>query len=333
MEITRLCTSLKMEPLPPPSKKRRHEEMSPEEKDRELGRKMKAFCGLPLENKLKMSFATYEWPPFYQIYAKQWVELAESVKTERQYCVIDPKHHPEHRYVRVLPFEDNQVVLKNGTQTNGSAITSLCNANKTEYIAMSAPTSIFRRQLLEMILEQSIGVVVKLANVDDAPYFPPQGERLRVDGKYTITHLAESSYFKGKFSVNKQFFSIRKTGESVVYTFLQLSINGPWSFRYTMSHIEWIELVNEIDEYMKRQDIQGPLIVHCDGGLSRTGTFIAAREIIHLFNENKFLDVNQVILSLRKQRAGMVQTLEQYFALQDIASYLEMASTQPDGSQ
>jgi tyrosine-protein phosphatase non-receptor type 9 len=75
----------------------------------------------------------------------------------------------------------------------------------------------------------------------------------------------------------------------------------------------------------------GTPVLHCSAGIGRTGTFIAVdvllRRVDAWFREGgptkeeveAALDVPQLVHSMRQQRGGMVQTLEQYVFLYQAA--------------
>ena len=62
--------------------------------------------------------------------------------------------------------------------------------------------------------------------------------------------------------------------------------------------------------------LAGPMTVHCSAGIGRTGTFIALDCLVAALSERgpleTALDVQMLVKILRRQRFGMVQTLEQY---------------------
>lgn len=55
-----------------------------------------------------------------------------------------------------------------------------------------------------------------------------------------------------------------------------------------------------------------PVLVHCSAGIGRTGTFIAISNLIEMMIENKRITPKRVVAEMRKQRAFLVQTWEQY---------------------
>ncbi len=60
-------------------------------------------------------------------------------------------------------------------------------------------------------------------------------------------------------------------------------------------------------------DSSGPAIVHCSAGIGRTGVLIAADIGIQgILQGDPKVDVLRVVSTMRQDRAGMVQTKDQY---------------------
>ena len=59
-----------------------------------------------------------------------------------------------------------------------------------------------------------------------------------------------------------------------------------------------------------------PLLVHCSAGIGRSGTFISIDICLSLIEIGKcskqYVNIPQIVLDLRKQRIGMIQTPEQF---------------------
>ena len=56
----------------------------------------------------------------------------------------------------------------------------------------------------------------------------------------------------------------------------------------------------------------GPVVVHCSPGTGRTGTLIALDLGIRQYEITRTVDVPRVVYTIRRDRAGAVQTKEQY---------------------
>ena len=95
---------------------------------------------------------------------------------------------------------------------------------------------------------------------------------------------------------------------------------------------ELIKLIDHVDSYVEKgNDPNAPLFVHCRAGVGRTGTFITARELKYLhdneteeINEENFVAwMKKLILSGRKQRGNSyVQMPEQMETILDVGNEL-----------
>lgn len=56
----------------------------------------------------------------------------------------------------------------------------------------------------------------------------------------------------------------------------------------------------------------GPHVVHCSPGTARTGTVIACDIVARDFEQSRSVDIPKTVYSVRRCRAGAVQTRDQY---------------------
>ena len=66
-------------------------------------------------------------------------------------------------------------------------------------------------------------------------------------------------------------------------------------------------------------DSAGPAVVHCSSGIGRTGVLIACDIGMQgLLQGEPRVDVLRIVSTLRQDRAGMVQTREQYRFIHEV---------------
>jgi len=63
---------------------------------------------------------------------------------------------------------------------------------------------------------------------------------------------------------------------------------------------------------MKNQKKNGPVVVHCSAGIGRTAVFIAVHNCIEQLRQDEMIDLFTIVLRLRLQRNGMIQSMDQY---------------------
>jgi len=81
-----------------------------------------------------------------------------------------------------------------------------------------------------------------------------------------------------------------------------------------------VELIHEIEQY--RKGLNDPILVHCSAGIGRTGTFVAIHASLHRDKFGQEIDVKNLVLHLRSQREGMVQSSDQYLFIYKVLSFI-----------
>jgi receptor-type tyrosine-protein phosphatase R len=87
-----------------------------------------------------------------------------------------------------------------------------------------------------------------------------------------------------------------------------------------------IQLIRQVEAFRSFKSTsnligKGPVLVHCSAGIGRTGCFIAISAGIKQIESENLIDVVQIVCRLRKDRGGMVQTLEQYEFIYQVLAY------------
>jgi len=71
------------------------------------------------------------------------------------------------------------------------------------------------------------------------------------------------------------------------------------------------DLCEKVNTFMKSSE-GGPIVVHCSAGLGRSGSFIGIHFSLNHLTENSHVNILNLILQMRQDRIGMVQTEKQY---------------------
>ena len=64
-----------------------------------------------------------------------------------------------------------------------------------------------------------------------------------------------------------------------------------------------------------------PVLVHCSAGVGRTGCFLAISLGIRQLDAENHVDIVHIVCNLRRERGGMIQTLEQYEFIYRVLAY------------
>jgi len=76
--------------------------------------------------------------------------------------------------------------------------------------------------------------------------------------------------------------------------------------------IRWLDEADSLYEDLKSGI--GPIIVHCFGGVGRTGTFLTIHSALQKMKRRggNAMQIEQLLSLMRHERANLVQTAEQY---------------------
>eukprot|EP00877_Chromochloris_zofingiensis_P002632 jgi/Chrzof1/1236/Cz01g45230.t1 len=240
---------------------------------------------------------------------------------------LKPGCRSKNRYVDVVPYDCNRVVLtgRHCDYINASYIRDQVDGSQGHaYIATQGPLSNTVEEFWHMVQVTNTSAIVMLTNLADhgkvkcAPYYP-EGEKqsLTLPGvQVTCVHAS-------------------KIGDVISFRQLEVIFPGTGEQRW-VNHYHYMAWP-DFGVPQRTQDIRRlcralddcrrtgcHITVHCSAGVGRTGSFCAVDVLLqrldwlklqHTCDPNvirQAMDVSQLVLSLRKQRPGMVQTGDQY---------------------
>lgn len=227
----------------------------------------------------------------------------------------------KNRYRDVLPNEGTRVVLEPVTaRGDGDYI----NANYVDarrlfgvpfvYIAAQAPTKGSIGDFWRMVWENNSAFIVMLcAEVESgknksARYFPDREGGMIYCGAVSVVLETEN-----------------RRQDTVFRSCLVRNENGQERRVFHMQHIRWpdqgiphsshglIEMIAALGK--SPLSTQTPIVVHCSGGIGRTGVFIALHVALALFQLERPISVPRIVQYLKYCRTGMVQRKDQYLFL------------------
>ncbi|XP_072950641.1 protein-tyrosine-phosphatase PTP1 isoform X2 [Typha angustifolia] len=254
-----------------------------------------------------------------------WLQAMRLTKDEmarRCSVALEDVNLHKNRYIDVLPF-DNTRVLLNSTRDNksfgngyinASFVTTASTGKVSQFIATQGPLPQTFEDFWEMIIQNRCPVIVMLTLIDS-----PKMMRKCADYFQAENGLREF----GKVSVLTK--TTKVTSSSIVLRCLEVQhkeAGEPLSVLH-IQYPEWPdhgvpEYTGPVREILKRlyhvpPDI-GPIVVHCSAGIGRTGTYCTVHNTIQriLLGDMSSLNLVKTIADFRSQRAGMVQTVEQF---------------------
>lgn len=224
----------------------------------------------------------------------------------------------KNRYANVIPLPESRVPLR---KLNDDPLSEYINANYVRgpknatkyYIACQAPLDTTVTDFWRMIWEQQCKVIIMLTDLVEngvekcTEYVPP-------------SEVTDCHRLYGDFQVT---LKKRETKEKYVISTLYLKNLENNTFR-EVHHIWYLwpttglqsDGAGLIAVLLEARALQrggpGPIVVHCSPGTGRTGTLIALDLGIRQYEITRTVDVPRVVYTIRRDRAGAVQTKEQY---------------------
>ncbi|XP_012227882.1 receptor-type tyrosine-protein phosphatase zeta isoform X2 [Linepithema humile] len=231
---------------------------------------------------------------------------------------LPPGAEVKNRYANVIPLPETRVPLQ---KLNNDALTEYINAsyvrgpkNATKYyIACQAPIESTVTDFWRMIWEQQSKVIIMLTDLVEnevekcTEYIPP-------------SEVTDCHRLYGDFQVT---LKKRETKEKYAISTLHLKNLENNTYREVF-HIWYLWPVSGVQSdgtgliavLLEARALQrggpGPIVVHCSPGTGRTGTLIALDLGIRQYEITRTVDVPRVVYTIRRDRAGAVQTKEQY---------------------
>jgi len=235
---------------------------------------------------------------------------------------IQPFNQHKNRYKNILPFETTRIKLpiipgvEGSDYVNASYIGGLMPDSENAYIAAQGPLEHTVEDFWRLIWHTNVVTVVMLAQeiemgkVKVFRYWPDDATGFLIHQLHVslVSEVVEGEIITRTISVKD-----RNTG--VTRTIRQYNYIG-WPDQGCPTDASgfnsMLKIVNDVNPPGK------PMLVHCSAGIGRTGTFLVVHAVLaaaRLLLSESFpvnLDVKRLLIRMRSQRSGLVQTADQY---------------------
>lgn len=233
-----------------------------------------------------------------------------------------PQNMCKNRYYNVLPNEESRVKLHALVEGDGDYINAnfvSCEKARRKYILTQAPLPNTMNDMWRMIWQEKVPVIVCLTKLSEGEvqkahkYWPDEGQTTqfgRLYVKQTKAHLVSN----------------------IAVRYFDIWMEGGKDHALSVTHMHYLDwpdhgapastqpirmLANLVSE---KAGVSGPVVVHCSAGVGRAGTFVAIHITLNQLEKfpisqssSKFpINIKEVVSTLRSQREGTVQTVEQY---------------------
>jgi protein tyrosine phosphatase len=177
-----------------------------------------------------------------------------------------------------------------------------------------------------MIWQENISIIVMTTNIRESgtmkcfPYWPGETNEYLNTGLYQIQNEKSDKY------------------DSFIVTILLMKKKNTSEIRtiYHAHYLKWPDhgvpagtkdallFLEKVEYYKQLTQTKSPILLHCSAGIGRTGTFCAIDIGIKQYLNEKILDIPSIVVQMRHERAGSVQTEEQYlFAYLALMDYIK----------
>ncbi|XP_053549781.1 receptor-type tyrosine-protein phosphatase C isoform X2 [Bombina bombina] len=251
-----------------------------------------------------------------------------TIKEARKSC-----NQPKNRYVDILPYDDNRVILSEIHGDNGSDYINASYINgfkePKKYIAAQGPKDETMNDFWRMIWEQKSSIIVMVTRCEEgnrnkcAQYWPSLDEDTETFGDI-IVKITDENIFPDYITRKLHVVHKREKSEREV-THIQFTV---WPDHGVPDEpnllLKLRRRVNALSNFFS-----GPIIVHCSAGVGRTGTYISIDAMLERLEAEGSVNVYDFVVQLRRQRCLMVQVESQYiFIHKSLVEYNQFGETE-----
>ncbi|XP_073718429.1 receptor-type tyrosine-protein phosphatase C [Misgurnus anguillicaudatus] len=226
------------------------------------------------------------------------------------------ENQSKNRYVDILPYDYNRVVLTEGSNDyiNASFIEGFKEPKK--YIAAQGPKDETIEDFWRMIWEQKSSIIVMVTRCEEgnktkcAQYWPYLERETEIYEDFVVKIKSEEHcpdyIIRHLLVTNKR----EKAAEREV-THIQFTSWPDHGVPGDPSLL--LKLRRRVNSF--KNFFSGPIVIHCSAGVGRTGTYIGIDAMIESLESEGRMDIYGYVAKLRRQRCLMVQVESQYILI------------------
>ncbi|XP_030761849.1 tyrosine-protein phosphatase non-receptor type 2 isoform X2 [Sitophilus oryzae] len=296
----------------------------------------------PLPNNIETEYlelnSADDWPAFYQKIRAKSLKLGGQC-TE----ALKPQNKILNRYRDVHPYDHSRIKLQRGSTDYINA--NLCKVEKAnrKYILTQGPLSNTVSHFWLMVWEQDSKAVLMLNKLIEkkaekcSQYWPPSiGAVINfADVGLSLEYLEQQDHSYYLTRVLR--LTDIESGKS--RDILQFHYTTWPDFGVPCSPTKFLDFLKKVRNAGVLEEEVGPPVVHCSAGIGRSGTFCLVDSCLVLIEKYGLNSVNveDVLLEMRKYRTGLIQTHEQlrfsYQAIIEGAKQLLNSNNSDDESE
>lgn len=248
---------------------------------------------------------------------KEWEELCNyEADRDEAFVGVDKANMSKNRYSDILPYDHNRVVLQKKDETgcdyiNASFITDDDPRNPA-YIATQGPLEHTAGDFWQMVWQQNSIIIVSLCRTVEygsakcMQYWPSNGAHTY--GDFEVRLVSEHVWCED-YLVRSFYLKNKRTNQTKTVTQFQFLTWAENDMTPTIKSI--LDFRRKVNKSYNRKSF--PIIVHCNDGIGRTGTYILIDMILNkIVKEAKEIDLAATVEYMRDQRRDMVKNKSQF---------------------
>uniref|UniRef100_A0A8C0GHX6 Receptor-type tyrosine-protein phosphatase eta n=1 Tax=Chelonoidis abingdonii TaxID=106734 RepID=A0A8C0GHX6_CHEAB len=259
-------------------------------------------------------------------FAEEYEELRSVGINQPKFAAELTENRRKNRYNNVLPYDISRVKLSIQNHPADDYI----NANympgynsKKEFIAAQGPLPNTVQDFWRMIWEKNIYAIVMLTKCVEQgrtkceEYWPDKGSNYYDD--ITVTLVSECVL--PEWTIRD--FIVEGSNATESHSVRQFHFTSWPDHGVPETTDLLINFRHLVQENIRQNPPDSPILVHCSAGVGRTGTFIAIDRLIQQIEMENVSDVYGVVYDLRMHRPLMVQTEENNKVLDILKSIIQ----------
>jgi len=254
--------------------------------------------------------------------------LTNRLTTEECQTARLARNRNKNRFMDVLPADRDLPYLITPDPSGSDPSNNYINAvfadsflKRRDLIITQMPLPHTVGDFWRLIHDYNVSTVVMLNDITEADdstaqYWPENGEKTY--GAFTIEQLEfddEIELVRRKMKLSNYY---RPNDKARIVHQLQLK-NWPTDQTVPSSRNAVLRLVNLINKSRSEQDTPTRVLVHCVAGAGRSGTFAGCFCALEQMSQIGETDIFGSVLQLRSVRPQLVETLEQYRFIYEVA--------------
>nr|CAG25450.1 putative tyrosine phosphatase protein [Toxoneuron nigriceps polydnavirus] len=239
-----------------------------------------------------------------------------------------PENQNKNRYPDIPCADASRVILDDKDESSYIHANYVFDFNHNEkrmgFIATQAPLRTTVEDFWQMVWSENTQIIIMLMKLKDYKYFPywsPIIGNYVTIGKFKITTIFFydiNGVIHTTLSMkNKKTIEIREIHH---FCYQEWPDHGiPTNFRYFLS---FIVVIREKRKWLyQNQASCGPTVVHCIGGVDKTGTFCAIMNAIKSIEQTGTVNLFKIVQEIRNRRSQSINIEEQYLYCYKILVY------------